>query len=257
MKNAHRFAALTGLITMASFAAPPSMDARATQLLRKMTDFLAQQQAFGVETQGVIVVVTKEGQKLDLPFSSRAWVKRPNKLRVERVDEDQARTFFYDGQSFTIYGPEKNLYAQAAAPPRMDEAIDAARDRLGIEAPAADFLYTSAYEGLMDGVSAATYVGKERLNGSTVHHLAFRGQDVDWQVWIEDGPRPVPRRYVITSKKVERAPDFRVDLSNWDFKGPFPDDRFAFRASTGAQKIEFVKRPEAKGTGGSGKEGTK
>jgi hypothetical protein len=107
----------------------------------------------------------------------------------------------------------------------------------------------------MDGVTSGKLVGEEVVNGTPVQHLAFRGKDVDFQVWIETGARPVPRRYVITSKDVKGSPDFRVEFSNWDFETKLPDDRFAFMAPPGAEKIDFLKQREAQGTGGAGKEG--
>lgn len=230
-------------------------DPKATSLLREMTGFLGRQRNISVQTEGVVLVVTQDGQKIDVPYESRAWIKRPNKLRAERTRDAKERTFFYDGKTFTIYGKDANLYAQAPAPATLDQAVDTARDQLGIEAPGADFLYSDAYQGLMDGVTSGKFVGEEVVNGTRVQHLAFRGKDVDWQVWIEAGARPVPRRYVITSKDVKGSPDFRVEFSNWDFETKLSDDRFAFQAPAGAEKIDFLKRQEAQGTGGAGKEG--
>jgi hypothetical protein len=231
------------------------IDPRASDVLRDMTKFLGQQKALSVETEGVVEVVTEDGQTLDIPYSSKVLMKRPDKLRVERVGETKARTLYYDGKLFTLYGKDANLYAQAPAPPNLDDAIDTARDRLGIEAPAADLLYADAYEGLMDGVESGTYVGEEQVDGKAVHHLAFRGPEVDWQVWVAKGDRPLPLRYVISSKTVEGSPDFRVDLSNWELPRSIPNDRFAFRAPAGATKIEFLKQGE-QGTGGAGDQGT-
>src|SRR3954468_14711276 len=156
MGTARRIAFLLMTASTAALSGPSTpeasgkIDTRATSLLREMTGFLERQQNIGVQTEGVVVVVTKEGEKIDVPYSSRVWVKRPNKLRAERTREAKERTFFYDGKTFTIYGKDANLYAQAPAPATLDKAIDAAREKLGIEAPGADFLYSDAYEGLMD-----------------------------------------------------------------------------------------------------------
>ncbi|HEY8210943.1 MAG TPA: DUF2092 domain-containing protein [Myxococcaceae bacterium] len=236
-------------------ASTSKIDPKATGILKEMTGFLGRQQNLSVQTEGVMVVVTQDGQKLDVPYSSRVAVRRPDRLRAERTREAKERAFFYDGKTFTIFGKDGNLFAQAPAPPTLDQALDAARDKLGIEAPGADFLYSDAYAGLMDCVTSGTYVGQEMVNGTPVHHLAFRSKDVDWQVWIETGARPVPRRYVITTKDVPGTPDFRVELSNWDFQTKLPDDRFAFKPPPGAQKIDFLKRPQATGTGGAGEAG--
>ena len=62
---------------------------------------------------------------------------------------------------------------------------------------------------------------------------------MDWQIWIEDGPKPVPRRFTITSKKIEGTPEFVVELSDWDTDPDFTDEVFEFTPPRGAQKIEF------------------
>ena len=73
-------------------------------------------------------------------------------------------------------------------------------------------LYTDVYEGLMAEATQGRYVAMEDVGGVRTHHLAFRGREVDWQIWIEDGDRPLPRRYLITTKWMTGAPQFGVAL---------------------------------------------
>ena len=46
----------------------------------------------------------------------------------------------------------------------------------------------------MEEVLTGEYVGVTELSGVRCHHLAFRSGDVDWQIWIEDGDKPLPRK---------------------------------------------------------------
>jgi hypothetical protein len=135
-------AALTG---GTAWAAPPpgagaqrGVEPKARALLERMSDFLADQSQLSVQTNGSTEVVLQTGEKVEFEHSSDVRLKRPDKLRSDRRGEKTDAEFYYDGRSFTLYGKNQHYYATAAAPATIDEAIDAARERLGVEAPAAD-----------------------------------------------------------------------------------------------------------------------
>ncbi|WP_428442365.1 DUF2092 domain-containing protein [Photobacterium sagamiensis] len=53
-------------------------------------------------------------------------------------------------------------------------------------------------------------VGKSVIEGVRCDHLAFRSPYVDWQLWVQEGSEPLPRKLVITSRDVVNAPQFAV-----------------------------------------------
>ncbi|HEX9103302.1 MAG TPA: DUF2092 domain-containing protein [Polyangia bacterium] len=220
----------------------PSIDPKAEQVLRRMSGYLASLESFRVETEIVDELVLKNGQKLQEVSESRVAVKRPNRLRSDRLGPVADVTFRYDGNEFSIYGKRTGMYATAAAPPDIDRAIDVARDKLGIYAPGGDLLYSDPYAVLTEDAFEGTYVGLEPLAGVNCHHLAFRGKDVDWQIWVQDGPQPLPRRYQITSKNDPGQPEFAVDLSHWDPQANVSDQEFTFAPPAGATRIPFLTR---------------
>ncbi len=158
-------------------------------------------------------------------------------------------SFYYDGKTFTIHGKRAGLYATAKAPPTLDQAIDDARDRLELEAPAADLVYSDVYKTLMEDARYGVYVGQAQIGGRTCHHLAFRGSQSDWQIWIEAASRPLPCKYVITSKNVKGAPEFSVELRDWDLSPEISPDTFTFKPPPGSEKIDFLSRTEAPASG--------
>ena len=84
-------------------------------------------------------------------------------------------------------------------------------------------------------------------------HLAFSLENVDWQIWIEAGARPVPRKIVITYKDEENSPQYTAILSNWDFQTKLPDFLFKFAPPDGAKEInvaEIKSKDEAHKNGG-------
>jgi len=108
-----------------------------------------------------------------------------------------------------------------------------------VSAPGADFLGTHVFEDLMDGVVVAKHIGLGVIDGVECEHLAFRTQDVDWQIWIEAGSRPIPRKYVITSKAVGAAPQYTLRIKDWKTDAPAAADAYAFTPPQGAKKVEL------------------
>ncbi len=225
----------------------PAVDPQAAAILQRMGNYLASLRSFAVRGDSMTEVVANDGHKLQILASSAVYVDRPNKLRSERHGPMADLTFYYDGHTIALYDQRRDVYASTPAPRNMDHMIDYAREQLGIEAPGADLLYTDVYQGLMDGVRSGEYIGEEEVEGRVCHHLAFRDDDVDWQIWVEAGDRPVPRRYVIVTKDVQSQPEYSVDLHDWNTDAKFPSGFFDFQPPPGAQRIQFLGNARATG----------
>lgn len=220
--------------------AAPKVDPKADALLRKMAADMRNLDRFRFDADHVTEVVTEDGQKIQVLARSTVAVDRPNKLRSDRIGPAAGVKLFYDGKTLTVYGQRDNLYATTPAPNNLDGMMDFAREQLELDAPGADLLYSDVYAGLMQDVVSGMYVNKEPVGDRMCHHLAFRGRETDWQVWIEDGPRALPCRYVITSKNVKGSPEFMVQTSNWQLEPRFAPDTFAFTPPRDAARIEFL-----------------
>ena len=232
-----------------SAARPPAearsgIDADADQSLRRMSQYLATLQAFTFSAEHSTEVVLDSGQKLTLSAASDVSVRRPNKLRSDRRGQAADVSFFYDGKTLTIYGKKADLYAQAPAPATLDRAIDFARDRLDIEAPGADLLYSEPYEILTEDSVSGIRVGTAVVDGVSCEHLAFRGNQTDFQIWIEEGARPLPRKYVITTRDVKSFPEFTVELHDWNTTAELPDAVFEFVPPATSRRIDFLRIAE-------------
>jgi hypothetical protein len=223
-----------------ALAQPASIDPEAARLLKASTDFLAGQQRFSVDTDSSIDVVLASGQKLQFDHSAKVSVARPDKFRAERTGDLIDQVFFYDGKTLTLHNPLGKYYATIAAPGTIEEMLDFAREKLDVVAPAGDFLYRNAYDILMRDVTSGFVVGKGVVDGVLCEHLAFRAPSVDWQIWIEEGKRPLVRKLVITSLDMLNAPQFIVMTRSWNLKPGFNDSTFSFKPPQWSQKVEFV-----------------
>lgn len=232
--------AILGGWPQAGRAQPAGIDPQAEKLLRRMGDYLGTRPQFTVKAETSFEVVLKTGQKLQLDSLGTVSVSRPNKMRAHRQGDIENQEFFYDGKTLTLYNPKDNLYASTAAPPTLEEMLDFAREKLDIIAPAADLLDKNSAEVLLKESSSGFVVGPSVVGGVKTTHLAFRGPEVDWQIWIEDGDKPLPRKFVISSKKVAGEPQFTVLMRSWDLAPKFGSKEFVFAAPKGMKKIEFL-----------------
>ena len=219
---------------------PTGIDPQAEKLLKRMSDYLASRQQFTAKAESTLEVVLTSGQKLQYDSPATLMVSRPNKLRAHRKGDLANQEFFYDGKTLTLYNPRENVYATTAAPPTLDETLDFAREKLDIIAPAAELLYKNAAEKMLKESSSGFVVGQSVVGGVKCTHLAFRGSEVDWQIWIEDGDKPLARKFILTSKKVAGEPQFTVLIRNWDIAPKLTNQEFSFTPPKGAKKIEFL-----------------
>jgi len=222
-------------------AQPTGIDPQAEKLLRRMSDYLAGRQQFTLKAESTLEVVLTSGQKLQYDSPATLMVSRPNRLRAHRKGDIANQEFFYDGKTLTLYNPRENLYATTAAPATLDETLDFAREKLDVVAPAAELLYKNAAEKMLKEASSGFVVGPSVVGGVKTTHLAFRGAEVDWQIWIEDGDKPLPRKFILTSTKVTGEPQFTVIIRNWDVAAKLTNQDFSFTPPKGAKKIEFLK----------------
>lgn len=217
----------------------PDIDPKAAQVLKEMSDYLGNLSQFSFRSTNAVDVILENGQKITLFTSSRSLLRRPDRLMSERLGEKDQLQLFYDGQTVTLLDLNSGHYAQREFGGDLYEMLDYLRDNLEIELPAADLLYSDTYEGLMETAEAAIYIGTVELDGVLCHHLAFRAEDVDWQLWVEVGERPLPRRYAVVSKWIRGSPEFTVLLQEWETTTTLSDSMFRFKAPQGAKKIVF------------------
>jgi hypothetical protein len=162
-------------------------------------------------------------------------LSRPDKFHATRTGGYADIEVFFDGKTISVNNKGNNAFAQLDSPGSVDQLIDLLRDKYGVAAPGADLLYSNAFDVLMEDVVEEKHIGRGVIDGVECEHLAFRNQDTDWQIWVEVGARPIPRKYVITSKSVTAAPQYTLRIRDWQTDAPA--DAFAFKPAQGAKKV--------------------
>ena len=229
--------AVVALMGMVHMSAARADETHAKSLLKAMSDYLAAQQAISFEYDATLEVVTKQNQKLGLASSGTLTLNRPDKLHATRTGGFANVEFVFDGKTLTLLGKNANVYAQIEAPGTIDHLVDELRNKYHRPVPAADLLMSDVYKQLMPLVVDTKDLGSGVIGGVECDHLAFRTKEVDWQIWIAQGNRPYPCRYVITSTKVTGGPQYSIDVRAWKTGAEVASDRFNLQVPTDAKKL--------------------
>ena len=211
--------------------------AEAKRLLKAMSDFLGGQKNLSFSFDSVFQVVTPTDQKLGLASSGTATLSRPDKIRFARSGGFVDYEILYDGKTLTLLGKNANLYTQVAAPGTVDQLVDTLQDKYHRHMPGADLLMTNSYDELMQDVYDSKDLGSGVINGVECDTLAFRKNDVDWQIWIAQGERPYPCRFVITSKLESADPQYAIQFGDWKFGSDVAADDFSFKNASNAKEV--------------------
>jgi hypothetical protein len=233
---------LVAAMAMMGVSAPVAwaeeVDAR--RILKGMADYVSRQENLAVKYDADVEVVTPAVEKIQFSASGDVILSRPNKFRISRIGGYADVELISNGTHVTVYDRDANRFAQVPTAGTFDEVVDRLRTEVPLELPGADLLLSKPYEELMAGVLEAKHIGRGVVEGVECEHLAFRNLDTDWQIWVEAGDRPVPRKYVITSKAVGAAPQYTLRLREWRTDVVPPPDAFAFKPPEGSSGVAIT-----------------
>ena len=232
--------ASTALVTaFIAFTAQPARADDPAKFLKAMSDYTAAQKSISATFDSDIEIVTPELEKIQFTSSGKLQLTRPDKLRVSRTGGYADVQLIYDGKTVSIYGNNAKAYVQADLAGTIDQLVDLIQAKSGAAMPGTDLLLSNAYDELMSNVIQASHIGQGVIDGVECEHLAFRGVDTDWQIWIESGARPVPRKYVITSKTVAGAPQYTLRIKDWKTDPVADADAFVFKPPADATRASL------------------
>jgi hypothetical protein len=216
-----------------------NIDAHAERVLRAACQYLAESPFFSINAEIWREHLTDDGEKVQFSRSMDMEVKRPNRLHAELQSPHSNRGFWYDGKTLNVLDRKRNLFSTTSVPSNLDEAVDAARDKFGIDLPMIDLAISDPFKNAMAQVQSAHYFGLAPTMGYMCHHLAFTQENIDWQVWIQDGPQPLIRKFVITHKDEPGSPEFTGLIRQWNFIDRIADSDFVFVPPPDAARIQM------------------
>jgi hypothetical protein len=216
------------------------IDEAAEKYMRAACENLKTQQAFSVHAEGTLEEIFRSGRRVQHSRGITLTFKRPDRLRAEVEFDKGRREFYYDGKTVAITDVDAKVYGRFDAPSTAEEMLDDAMVRFGVEMPLADLVSAEPCGALANVVERGWYLGKHYFAGSYYHHMLFSSPDVDAQVWVSDGDKPLFRKLVLTYKSEPGEPQYGVALSDWNFAPALEEATFTFTPPADVHQIEFV-----------------
>ena len=215
----------------------PAIDPEAIEALHKMGAFLRDQQKFSVRAAMTTDDLLASGQKVQFAGTVELMVRRPDRMRMDIRGDRRDQHLYYDGKTFTVFGERVGYYASFDAPPTLTE-LKGVLEKRGVDMPLADLFYWGSDQDRSGEITGATPVGTSTIEGTSCNHFAFRQKDVDWELWVEQGQQPLPRKVVITTTSEKTRPQHSMVLT-WDLSPQLGDELFAFVPPPQAHKIRL------------------
>ena len=212
----------------------------ALDALREMSDYLQTAKTLEIRSMGSLDVVTNDGQRIQLDGSTNYKIRRPGFV-IDYSSDIKDRRFIYDGKTFTIYSPKLGFYASAPAPATNREVLDTVFAKFGVALPLEELFRWGEESGAarLQALKSAYEVGPATIDGVPTDHYAFREADVDWEIWIQQGDQPLPRKLVIVDRSDPARPTFTSRLT-WTVNPTFTDADFTFVPDANAKRIQLA-----------------
>lgn len=203
-----------------------------------MGDYLRTLKTFQIRSETNRDEVLDDGQNVEFDGVVDMIVQRPNRLRAEVTSDKQQRLYFYNGNSLSIWARRPNYYATVPAPATLKELVDTLSSKYDIELPLVDLFYWSDRNNT-DAITSAVDLGPSQVDGVTCEHYAYRQDGADWQVWMQRGDYPLPRKIVIRTTSDDARPRY-ASVLNWNLAPSVNDAAFTFVPPADARKIALV-----------------
>ncbi len=223
-------------------ADPPiakNIQPEADEALKRMGQLLSETESFRFNAHITQDLTMSAGLKVQMYQERNVTVVRPGKLHViSDGDMDENQAWFNEGR-LSVLDPLRGVYAQIDGPKDIDGILDHLALERGWVMPLSDMLVSDPYTSATANVQMGLYLGQHRVRDTVCDHLAFRQEGIDWQIWIDAGETPVPRKMLITFIELAGQPQWAVELDGWDLSPDVEVGQFDFEAPDDADRVEF------------------
>lgn len=216
-----------------------AVEPAALEALNRMGSFLRTLKSFQVTAEVTDEEVLADGLKLQNSSVTNIVARMPDRLFGTVLGDRMDRLFFYNGKTFTLYARRAGYYATIDAPPEIGKLATLLADKYGLEIPLEDLFFWGTSRTDTSVIKAAIDAGPGVVGGVTCGHYAFRQPGLDWQIWIQKGDSPLPRKLVITTLTDDARPQ-HTSVLTWNLAPSFDEDAFTFNPPDNAHKIVFA-----------------
>ena len=232
------FAMSSSPLPAAEPKAPPGPP-HAEDVLRAMSKYLAQQKAFSYHAEVEFDQLLPGGPKVRLSGAVDVSVARPGRLYVDYRDDISDRVVWFENGTSTIFDPVAGTYAQVTGRKDIDGMVAQLEKEYGVALPLGELAESDPDAVLTRGVDLAHYVGVHNVEGVHCHHVVLQRKDLDLQVFVEVGEKPLVRKLVFEYPERAGRPQYTASITEWSFEAP-KSELFAPKVPKEAAKVDFL-----------------
>ena len=199
---------------------PAAEPAQVEQVLRSMSAYLAKAKAFSYHAEVEFDEVLPGGPKIRLSGALDVAVKRPGNLYFDYRDDVSDRVVWFENGRVTVLDPRASTYAEVSGPRDIDGMVAKLEKDYGLTLPLAELAESNPGAVLNRGVDLAHYVGVHNVEGTYCHHLVLQRPDLDLQLFVEVGEKPLPRKLVFEYPTRRGSPQYTAVITEWSFEPP-------------------------------------
>jgi len=215
------------------------VDPASVEALKRMSAYLQSLKTVEIVSESSLDVVTAEGQRVQLDGITGYKIRKPGFV-ITYVSDLKTRSFYYDGKNFTVYAPILGFYATVPAPPTNREVLDTLYNKFGIALPLEDlFRWNEPGFVRAEKLKSGYKLGTATIAGVKTDHYVFREDEVDWEVWIQQGDQPLPRKVVIVDRTDPARPTF-ISRLTWNVNPPLNPSDFTFQPNATDKPVEIA-----------------
>lgn len=214
----------------------PEMQQQAVDALNKVGSYLRSLKTFRIVADSVTDAVLTTGQNVGFLHRTEMSVQRPNKLSVVITGSRAPKGLIYDGHTAVVFDDTHGYYSKAPAPPTIKELITDIDQKYGVQLPLVDLFYWGSQSDDEKALTSALFIGLDKVQGKWCNHYAYQQPGLDWELWIQTGPRPLPCRFVVTDTTQPSRPQHAVNYQ-WTLDPTFEASTFEFHPRPGAHQI--------------------
>jgi peroxiredoxin len=232
---------------------PTEIDPKAAAAIRAAGEYLQQLKTFRCECATTFKITLGEKTN-ELAAEYSIALERPNRVALLLKQGEMGASIVSDGKEAYQFVPALKRYTVQAAPETLEQYFKPESTIFfgqGAAMLLPTLLAADPTKALMDGVSGGKHLGEEEIEKTKCHHLRFSQREMDWDIWIETGDRPLIRRLSLDmSKSLARVPqpeafknakmEVVLALKEWQPNAELAADTFRFQPPKDATRVESL-----------------
>lgn len=192
----------------------------------------------------------------DIPHDKAGYIRQysnhdvylvgPDKMHIYSKRPKENNAYWYNGDIMMYYSFTYNHYGFIETPDNIRETIDMVHYEYGVDFPAADFLYPTFTDDLMESSDYIEYIGLAEVDGVECHYIVSKGPTLQVHLWISNDGYELPMRYTINEIKNGEKMQFEGIFSNWYINPDLSDALFDFVVPESARRLNIVSKSSTK-----------